>query len=124
MKSKYILSAGTIGIVLMMLGQLSFAINDTLVKDIVVVSQDNMSVINIIFLRGIISTFLIFLYLKYFEKKNIINILKIKGEILIRPMMYLALSYDHRIIDGKDSVSFLKCIKENLEDPRRLFLDL
>jgi len=48
----------------------------------------------------------------------------INGEILIRPMMYLALSYDHRIIDGKDSVSFLKCIKENLEDPRRLFLDL
>ena len=48
----------------------------------------------------------------------------IKGEILIRPMMYLALSYDHRIIDGKDSVSFLKCVKENLEDPRRLFLDL
>ena len=48
----------------------------------------------------------------------------INGEIIIRPMMYLALSYDHRIIDGKDSVSFLKCIKENLEDPRRLFLDL
>ena len=52
MKSKYILSAGTIGIVFMMLGQLSFAINNTLVKDIVVVSQDNMSVINIIFLRN------------------------------------------------------------------------
>ena len=48
----------------------------------------------------------------------------INGEIMIKPMMYLALSYDHRIIDGKDSVSFLKCIKENLEDPRRLFLDL
>ena len=48
----------------------------------------------------------------------------INGEILIKPVMYLALSYDHRIIDGKDSVSFLKCIKENLEDPRRLFLDL
>jgi 2-oxoglutarate dehydrogenase E2 component (dihydrolipoamide succinyltransferase) len=48
----------------------------------------------------------------------------INGEIIIRPIMYLALSYDHRIIDGKDSVSFLKCIKENLEDPRRLFLDL
>ena len=46
------------------------------------------------------------------------------GEIKIKPIMYLALSYDHRIIDGKDSVSFLKCIKENLEDPRRLFLDL
>ena len=48
----------------------------------------------------------------------------VDGEIKIRPVMYLALSYDHRIIDGKDSVSFLKCIKENLEDPRRLFLDL
>ena len=46
------------------------------------------------------------------------------GEIKIKPMMYLALSYDHRIIDGKDSVSFLKSIKENLEDPRKLFLDL
>ena len=78
MKSKYILSAGTIGIVLMMLGQLSFAINDTLVKDIVVDSKNNMSVINVIFLRGIISTFLIFLYLKYYEKKNIINIFKIR----------------------------------------------
>ena len=42
----------------------------------------------------------------------------------IRPVMYLALSYDHRIIDGKDSVSFLKLLKENLEDPRKLFLDL
>jgi len=50
--------------------------------------------------------------------------ISINGEVKIRPMMYLALSYDHRIIDGKDSVSFLKCIKENLEDPRRLFLDL
>ena len=46
------------------------------------------------------------------------------GEVEIRPVMYLALSYDHRIIDGKDSVSFLKLIKENLEDPRKLFLDL
>ena len=48
----------------------------------------------------------------------------INGEIKIRPIMYLALSYDHRIIDGKESVSFLKLIKENLEDPRRLFLDI
>ena len=48
----------------------------------------------------------------------------IEGEIKIRPVMYLALSYDHRIIDGKDSVSFLKNLKENLEDPRRLFLDI
>ena len=48
----------------------------------------------------------------------------IDGEIKIRPVMYLALSYDHRIIDGKELVSFLKMIKENLEDPRRLFLDI
>jgi len=48
----------------------------------------------------------------------------IEGEIKIRPIMYLALSYDHRIIDGKESVSFLKMVKENLEDPRRLFLDI
>ena len=48
----------------------------------------------------------------------------VDGEVKIRPIMYLALSYDHRIIDGKESVSFLKMIKENLEDPRRLFLDI
>ena len=48
----------------------------------------------------------------------------IDGDIKIRPIMYLALSYDHRIIDGKESVSFLKMVKENLEDPRRLFLDI
>jgi len=48
----------------------------------------------------------------------------VEGEIKVRPTMYLALSYDHRIIDGKESVSFLKMVKENLEDPRRLFLDI
>mgnify|MGYP001222061803 FL=1 len=48
----------------------------------------------------------------------------VDGNIKVRPVMYLALSYDHRIIDGKDSVSFLKTIKENLEDPRRLFLNI
>ncbi len=48
----------------------------------------------------------------------------VDGEIKIRPIMYLALSYDHRIVDGKESVSFLKMVKENLEDPRRLFLDI
>ncbi len=46
------------------------------------------------------------------------------GQIVIRPMMYLALSYDHRIIDGKESVTFLRTIKELLEDPTRLLLDL
>ena len=48
----------------------------------------------------------------------------VNSQIEIRPVMYLALSYDHRIIDGKDSVSFLKTVKENLEDPRRLFLNI
>ena len=48
----------------------------------------------------------------------------VDGEIKIRPIMYLALSYDHRIIDGKDSVSFLKTVKENLEDPGKLFLEI
>ena len=46
------------------------------------------------------------------------------GNIISRPVMYLALSYDHRIIDGKEAVSFLKTVKECLEEPRRLFLDL
>jgi len=48
----------------------------------------------------------------------------VDGEIKIRPVMYLALSYDHRIIDGKDSVSFLKTVKETLEDPGKLFLEI
>lgn len=46
------------------------------------------------------------------------------GEVVIRPMMYLALSYDHRIVDGKDAVQFLVAIKQNLEDPARLLLDI
>lgn len=48
----------------------------------------------------------------------------VNGEIVIRPMMYLALTYDHRIIDGKDAVQFLVQIKESLEDPARLLLNL
>lgn len=48
----------------------------------------------------------------------------IGGEIVARPMMYLALSYDHRIIDGKEAVTFLVRVKEALEDPRRLLMDL
>jgi 2-oxoglutarate dehydrogenase E2 component (dihydrolipoamide succinyltransferase) len=46
------------------------------------------------------------------------------GQVVIRPMMYLALSYDHRLVDGKESVQFLVSVKENLEDPARLLLDL
>jgi len=48
----------------------------------------------------------------------------VNGEIVIRPMMYLALSYDHRIVDGKEAVTFLVRVKESLEDPERLVLDL
>jgi 2-oxoglutarate dehydrogenase E2 component (dihydrolipoamide succinyltransferase) len=46
------------------------------------------------------------------------------GQVVIRPMMYIALSYDHRLIDGKESVQFLVTLKELLEDPARLVLDL
>jgi 2-oxoglutarate dehydrogenase E2 component (dihydrolipoamide succinyltransferase) len=48
----------------------------------------------------------------------------INGQVVIRPMMYLALSYDHRIVDGKGAVTFLVRVKEALEDPRRLLMDL
>jgi 2-oxoglutarate dehydrogenase E2 component (dihydrolipoamide succinyltransferase) len=48
----------------------------------------------------------------------------LNGEVVIRPMMYLALTYDHRIIDGREAVTFLKTIKEVIEDPARLFLEI
>lgn len=54
------------------------------------------------------------------EKRPVV----INDEIVVRPMMYLALSYDHRIVDGKGAVTFLVRVKENLEDPQRLLLDL
>ena len=45
------------------------------------------------------------------------------GSIVARPMMYLALSYDHRIVDGREAVTFLVAVKNNIEDPTRLLLD-
>jgi 2-oxoglutarate dehydrogenase E2 component (dihydrolipoamide succinyltransferase) len=48
----------------------------------------------------------------------------VKGQVVIKPMMYLALSYDHRIVDGREAVTFLVRVKENLEDPARIVLDL
>ncbi|MFN9984390.1 MAG: dihydrolipoyllysine-residue succinyltransferase, partial [Pirellula sp.] len=48
----------------------------------------------------------------------------LNGQVVIRPMMYVALTYDHRIIDGREAVSFLKTIKEVIEDPSRLFLEI
>ncbi|HEY0108001.1 MAG TPA: 2-oxo acid dehydrogenase subunit E2, partial [Fibrella sp.] len=48
----------------------------------------------------------------------------VNGEIVMRPVMYVALSYDHRIIDGKESVSFLVRVKQLLEDPTRILLDV
>jgi 2-oxoglutarate dehydrogenase E2 component (dihydrolipoamide succinyltransferase) len=48
----------------------------------------------------------------------------LNGEVVIRPMMYVALTYDHRIVDGKEAVGFLKTIKEVLEEPARLFLEV
>jgi 2-oxoglutarate dehydrogenase E2 component (dihydrolipoamide succinyltransferase) len=46
------------------------------------------------------------------------------GKVEVRPMMYLALSYDHRIVDGREAVTFLVRVKESLEEPARLVLDL
>jgi 2-oxoglutarate dehydrogenase E2 component (dihydrolipoamide succinyltransferase) len=48
----------------------------------------------------------------------------VDGQIVARPMMYLALSYDHRIIDGREAVTFLVRVKEAIEDPTRLLIDL
>ena len=48
----------------------------------------------------------------------------IGDKVEIRPMMYLALSYDHRLVDGREAVTFLVRVKENIEDPQRLLLDL
>jgi 2-oxoglutarate dehydrogenase E2 component (dihydrolipoamide succinyltransferase) len=48
----------------------------------------------------------------------------VDDKIEIRPMMYLALSYDHRLVDGREAVTFLVRVKENLEDPQRLLLDI
>ncbi|PIX66663.1 MAG: dihydrolipoamide succinyltransferase, partial [Sphingomonadales bacterium CG_4_10_14_3_um_filter_58_15] len=48
----------------------------------------------------------------------------VDGEVVVRPMMYMALSYDHRLIDGREAVTFLVRIKEAIEDPARLLIDL
>jgi 2-oxoglutarate dehydrogenase E2 component (dihydrolipoamide succinyltransferase) len=48
----------------------------------------------------------------------------VDGQVVIRPMMYIALTYDHRIVDGREAVSFLRTIKEVMEDPARLFLEV
>lgn len=48
----------------------------------------------------------------------------VNGEVVARPMMYLALTYDHRLIDGREAVTFLKSIANKIEDPQRLLLDL
>jgi 2-oxoglutarate dehydrogenase E2 component (dihydrolipoamide succinyltransferase) len=48
----------------------------------------------------------------------------VNGQVTVRPMMYLALSYDHRIVDGKEAVTFLVRVKETLEDPERALLDM
>jgi 2-oxoglutarate dehydrogenase E2 component (dihydrolipoamide succinyltransferase) len=48
----------------------------------------------------------------------------IDGQVVIRPMMYLAMSYDHRLIDGKDAVQFLVAIKQLIEDPAKILLEI
>ena len=78
MKSKILFSTGIVGILLMMAGQLSFSINDSLVKLTVKEIGKDSSIYSVIFSRGIITTSLLGIYLIYFEKKNLLNILKIK----------------------------------------------
>ena len=46
------------------------------------------------------------------------------GEVVIRPMMYVALTYDHRLVDGREAVTFLRRIKENIEEPARMLLEV
>jgi 2-oxoglutarate dehydrogenase E2 component (dihydrolipoamide succinyltransferase) len=48
----------------------------------------------------------------------------VNGQVVIRPMMYLALTYDHRLVDGREAVTFLKRIKDTIEDPSRLMLEV
>jgi len=56
---------------------------------------------------------------------NIVErLIALQGQVVIRPMMYIALSYDHRLIDGKDSVSFLVRVKEFLEDPYPMLIEI
>ena len=78
MKSKILFSTGVVGILLMMAGQLSFSINDSFVKLTVKEIGTDSSIYSVIFSRGIITTSLLGIYLIYFEKKNLFNILKIK----------------------------------------------
>ena len=59
----------------------------------------------------------------YEASKNLLPVV-VDGEIVIRPMMYIALSYDHRLIDGREAVTALKIIKEAIEDPTRMLIDL
>ncbi len=79
MKSKILFSVGTIGVLFMIIGQLSFSINDTIVKLVVKNIGDNNSLYSVIFLRGLVTSSLLGLYLIFFEKKNLIKILSIKS---------------------------------------------
>lgn len=71
-----------------------------------------------------------FIYLLYWQSAilgmhSIVNRpMVVGGEIVSRPMMYIALTYDHRLIDGREAVFFLRRIKDVVEDPRRLLLDI
>ena len=72
----------------------------------------------------------LFIYLLYWQSAilgmhSIVNRpMVVGGEIVSRPMMYIALTYDHRLIDGREAVFFLRRIKDVVEDPRRLLLDI
>ena len=100
MKIKILFSTGVFGILLMMLGQLSFSINDSFVKLAVIEISINSSIFSVIFSRGIVTTLLLGIYLIIFEKKNIFHILSIKSfhirgfyEVLTALFFFIALIY-------------------------------
>lgn len=79
----------------------------------------------------VISTILTYLFIYFFWQSAILGMhsivsrpMVVGGEIVPRPMMYIALTYDHRLIDGREAVFFLRRIKDVVEDPRRLLLDI
>jgi hypothetical protein len=79
----------------------------------------------------LISTLFTYLFIYFFWQSAILGMhsivnrpMVVGGEIVSRPMMYIALTYDHRLIDGREAVFFLRRIKDVVEDPRRLLLDI
>ena len=103
MKSKILFSVGTIGVLFMMAGQLSFSINDSYVKLVVKNIGDDNSLYSVIFLRGLVTSSLLGLYLIFFEKKNLIKILELDKQDIILDKIKKILTVDE---SGKERIFF------------------